>query len=367
MSKKALVAFLGNPFFDTRVTNLFSSLNSLQIEVKVIGFDWISSRVKSEQNIIVTELDRKSSFGFYFSFMKILYQHLKENNADYYFAEDVYTLPLISLFAKSRKKKLFYNSRELYPFIAGLSKKKLIQFLLAKVEKLFIKSPDVIFVTGDLDAEFLGNYYRIKNILVLRNLPKLIEIKPTDELRSSLKINENEKIILYQGVVFKGRGIQLVINAIKNLSNVHFVVLGDGNQKVEYQKYASDLGVGNHVHFLGSISQEKLSAFTSSADLGVALIENISTSYYYALPGKLFEYIMAEVPVLCSDLPQMKKIVREFNVGESIPIESEEIIQRTIKKILDDDKRLKIFKENCRLAKRQLNWDSEFKKLIPYL
>jgi len=48
---------------------------------------------------------------------------------------------------------------------------------------------------------------------------------------------------------------------------------------------------------------------TASVDIGVSLIENLSTSYYYALPNKLFEYIMADVPVVVSNLPQMKKLL----------------------------------------------------------
>lgn len=367
MSKKALIAFLGNPFFDTRVKNLFDSLSLLKIEVTVIGFEWIPSRVLSNEKILVTAIDRKSSFRFYYSFVKILFYHLKKNSADYYFAEDIYTLPILTYFAKIRNKKLFYNSRELYPFIAGLKNKKVIQFLLAKVEKLFIKSPHLIFVTGEMDAEFLSKYYKINNLLVLRNLPKLTYINPVIDLRNLIKAKENEKIILYQGVIFRGRGIKLIIDAIRDLENVHFVILGDGVQKKEYQNYVYDLGLDKRVHFLGSISQEKLLEYTAAADLGMALIENLSTSYYYALPNKLFEYIMAEIPVICSDLPQMKKIIKEFNVGEAIPIESEEIISITIKQILNNKGRWNVYKENCKLAKRQLNWDNEFKKLIPFL
>ena len=93
------------------------------------------------------------------------------------------------------------------------------------------------------------------------------------------------------------------------------VVLGTGVFRTKYEKLASELGITDRIHFLGNIDQKELINYTAGADIGVALIENISKSYYYALPNKLFEYIMANVPVLISDLPQMKKIVDDYNAS----------------------------------------------------
>jgi glycosyltransferase involved in cell wall biosynthesis len=367
MQKKAIITLLGNPVFDTRISNLASSLMSRNIIVSVIGFEWLPERVKEKNSFKIFPLKRKSAIKFYINFLMKLFVELKNISADYYFAEDVYTLPLVTLFAKFRKKKLFYNSRELYPFLAGLSNRKIIQFLLAKVERVFIKSPDIVMTTGEMDAEFLNKFYKLNNVLVLRNLPRFSVIQEKVNLREILNIPGESKIILYQGVIFKGRGIKIIIDVLKFIDNLHFVVLGDGIEKDNFIDYANKSGVGNRTHFLNSVNQEELIKYTSAADVGAALIENLSTSYYYALPSKLFEYIMAEIPVLCSDLPQMKKIVKEFNVGKAIPIESTDIIVNTLKEIINNQKMLEVYKENCKIARKTLNWEKEFDKFFQYL
>jgi len=367
MKKKAVISYLGNPLFDTRISNLANSLLDKNIDVSVIGFDWIPNRILTKTNFKIFPLHRQNAFSFYFNFLSKLFIELKNSSVDYYFAEDVYTLPVVTLFAKFRKKKLFYNSRELYPFLAGLSKRKIIQSLLAKVERVFIKSPDLVLTTGELDAEFLNKFYNIKNVLVMRNLPRFnVENKKID-LRKMLNLSSESKILLYQGVILKGRGIKVVIDAVRFIENLHFVVLGDGIVKENFINYSNQIGVGDRVHFINSVSQEELIKYTSAADLGVALIENLSASYYYALPSKLFEYIMAELPVLCSDLPQMKKVVQEFNVGKAIPSESINIVISSIKEIINNPKIISTFKENCKFARKTLNWESEFKKLSDFL
>ncbi|MDX1700370.1 MAG: hypothetical protein R3250_07115, partial [Melioribacteraceae bacterium] len=100
----------------------------------------------------------------------------------------------------------------------------------------------------------------------------------------------------------------------------------------------------------------------AGADLGLALIENISISYYYALPNKLFEYIMAGVPVLSSNLPQMKIIIDTYGVGRYADPENKGEIISLLKEMLNDTDLLKTYKSNCNVAAKELNWENEFIK-----
>jgi len=57
---------------------------------------------------------------------------------------------------------------------------------------------------------------------------------------------------------------------------------------------------------------------TADADLGVTLLEDTCLNHRYALPNKLFEYLMAGVPVLASNLTEISKVVTRFNVGRVV-------------------------------------------------
>lgn len=363
MKNSILIAFLGNPFYDTRLKNLINSFSKYGYEFIVLGFEWEGKEIYDNENIQIIKIQRTPSIKFYLKFLYHLFIFLFKNKADFYFAEDVYSLGLMSIFSKIRRKKLFYNSRELYPFLAGLRERKIVQSILAFVEKLFIKFPDNVLTTGEMDSEFLMHHYHLSNVIVLRNLPSMINILEKIDLRKLLNIPDDSKILLYQGVLIDGRGIKVAIKLLQDFEKFHFVILGEGREKENFIKFAHSIGVNERVHFMGAVKQEDLVPFTSAADLGLALIENISLSYYYALPGKLFEYIMAEIPVLCTDLPQMKNIVKKYNVGRYVDINNYEDIIKNVSEIFSNSEIISTYKKNCVIAKKELNWENEFTKL----
>ena len=153
------------------------------------------------------------------------------------------------------------------------------------------------------------------------------------------------------------------MRAITRLPKTVLVIVGDGEQKNNFQKYSEELEISDRVFFTGSINQNDLINYTAGADIGLCLIENISISYYHALPNKLFEYIMAGLPVLASNLPQMKKIVNEYNVGESIDIENEENIVTTLKRWLLNKALLDSYRMNSNEASKELNWQKEYERV----
>ena len=137
------------------------------------------------------------------------------------------------------------------------------------------------------------------------------------------------------------------------------MILGDGDLRPELENYVTDLQMTHRVKFAGTIPQNELLSYTASADIGCVLIENISRSYYYALPNKLFEYIAVGVPVLASNLPQMVQIIDEFGVGKYVDPEEQDEIVDTIELLRNPEFRNTI-KANAEIAHERLNWDDEY-------
>lgn len=364
--KKICIAFLGNPFHDTRITNLKKSLEENNCEVKVIGFDWTTPNYKTyrDENTVVYKLSKtKISILFYATFKILLLKELFGTKADLYFAEEIYSLPFVKFRAMFGNAKVYYNSRELFAFLGGLRNRRIIQKFFVMLEKIFIYRVDLVLTTGEMDSEFLHNFYGIENTLVIRNIPKLKSPKNKIDLRKKLSLNPETKILLYQGVLIDGRGIELVIKNLSKINNAVLVLLGDGERKMQWKNLAEKNNVGRKVFFLGTIKQDELINYTAAADIGICLIENISVSYYHALPNKLFEYIMAGLPVISSSLPQMKKVVEDYKIGECIDLEKNESVFEVINKMSADTDQLERYKSNCAEASKQLNWDVEFEKV----
>ena len=364
--KKVLITFLGNINYDTRCKNLYDTLSTNNFDVEFIGFDWMTNGfVETQGDISIFKLKKGFlSLSFYLKFIWHLKLKLFSTKATIIFAEDIYTLPFAVIFGKLKRAKIYYDSRELFGYLAGLKEKKIKQLFWKLTEKIFIKKADYVMVTGPMDGEFLIKEYGINNLILLRNLPRYYKPELKLDLHSHLQIHKSKKIILYQGVLLKGRGIEKVYSVLSELSDHVFVIAGSGEYEEHYQNLAEQMNLIDQVFFLGKLTQEDLPQVTASVDIGVSLIENLSVSYYYALPNKLFEYIMAEVPVITSNLPQMKEIVEKYDVGFAVDINNKAELIDALKKLAEDSRFYENKKQNCHIASQELNWEKEVTNLL---
>ena len=158
------------------------------------------------------------------------------------------------------------------------------------------------------------------------------------------------------------KGIKKIIDLLEEIPDVHFVILGEGEFGAKFKAFAESKSYSERIHFMGAVQHSELLKYTAGADLGLALIENISISYYYALPNKLFEYIMAGIPLLSSNLPQMKNIIDIYDVGRYVDAENIPDIILLLKEMLHDDALMETYRLNCYRAAKELNWENEFSK-----
>jgi hypothetical protein len=147
------LAHLGNPFHDSRITNLSKSLKEDGCKVSVISFDWfIADKNYFDDEVKVFKLKKgKISLFFYLSFAGILIRELLKTKADIFFAEDIYTLPFVFVVAKLKHARVYYNSREIYAFIGGLRNRPYLQSLIKFIEKIFITRVDLVLNNGRMD------------------------------------------------------------------------------------------------------------------------------------------------------------------------------------------------------------------------
>ena len=367
--KKILITFLGNINYDTRCKNLYDTFLVNGFDVEFIGFDWLTKDFKKSSGKVSIHKLKKGflSITFYLKFISLLKLKLLSTKASIIFAEDIYTLPFVVILGKLKGSKIYYDSRELFGYLAGLKEKKFKQSIWKWIERFFITKADQIIVTGSMDGEFLRKEYGVKNIILLRNLPRFYKSSVKTDIHSNLRIDKSKKIILYQGVLLKGRGIEKVFVVLKDLPDIVFVIAGSGEYEEYYKNLAVQLGLVDQVYFIGKFTQEDLPKITASAYIGVSLIENLSVSYYYALPNKLFEYIMAEIPVIASNLPQMKEVIEKYDVGFTVDFGNNDKLLSAIKKLTDDSALYENKKQNCKTASQELNWENEVTKLLQIL
>ncbi len=365
MKKKIAIGFLGNFYFDTRSFNLFHSLKNKGHNVKLYGFDWFTPDFKtiSTGEISLKKLNKgRFSVFFYLRFTISLFVSLVKTKADIYFASDFYTMPVCVFIAKLKQKKVFYDSREIYTELPALTGRPWLKKAFKIIEGFFINKTDEIFTTGEMDSEYIEKLFDTKKTFTLRNLPLYRKKFIPVDFIGGYNLSAGSKIMLYQGIIVTGRGIDTYFKALLKDTSLVLVILGGGEHKDYYEKKADELKIRERVIFAGKISQNELANYTSGAFAGLSVIDNISINNYYALPNKLFEYIMAELPVIVSDLPQMKKVVEQYKVGAVIKDnDADELIE--VLNTWKNEEIYKKLKENCKIASGELNWEAEFEKL----
>ncbi len=111
-----------------------------------------------------------------------------------------------------------------------------------------------------------------------------------------------------------GRGVEGLLKAFAAQDDgAHVLVLMGYGELTPLAKEFAEKHANIFVH--PAVPPEVVLEYTASADVGVAYIDNPSLNDRYCLPNKLFEYIMAGLPVLVNDAPEMKRLVNGREIG----------------------------------------------------
>ncbi|CAB1065068.1 hypothetical protein D1BOALGB6SA_9865 [Olavius sp. associated proteobacterium Delta 1] len=273
---------------------------------------------------------------------------------------DLLVLSIGVLIKKIYGPVLVYDTHELETEKNGLTQ---ITKPLSKIlEKILIKYTDAIIVVSNAIADEYRKMYKFGKPYVVLNAPTFSKVKKHNIFRQKFKISEHARIFLYQGNLMANRGIEQILEAFMNINNPEkntIIFLGYGPLTDKILGYAKR---HSNIYFHKAVPPGVLLDYTSSADVGMSLIEASCLSYYYCLPNKFFEYIMAGLPVLISNLPEMKKIIEAEKIGTVIKDITPEEIRRTIE-LLDDDT-LSMYKKNTAKSAEKYNWERQEKVLI---
>ncbi len=295
----------------------------------------------------------------YFEYNLRLFFCLLRLKIDVFVANDLDTLPANYLASRIRRKPLVYDSHEYFTELPELVNRPWVKAIWTRIEKMLVPKVDAAYTVCESIAEVYRRKYDV-DFRVVRNLPVLATSSNTDPMTSSHRISSNTpKVILYQGALNLGRGLEETIKAMQFIEGAEFWLAGDGDLTQKLKELVSALNLESKVRFLGRLPFQELYEVTRKADLGISLEEDLGLNYRFALPNKLFDYIQAEVPVLVSDLPEMRQVVEAYRVGTYIEAGNRSELVEVIKDALFNDSERQIWLENLPKAAEELIWEKE--------
>jgi len=283
-------------------------------------------------------------------------------NADIYHANDLNTLPQAIVCSKLRlkPKPLIYDSHEVQSDRTGYNPKT-----IKRIESFMLKFVDQMIVENHTRAKYNEDIYGFYPKTLYNYSEKYnIEEKPQINLHKKIGINEDEKILLYQGGLQQGRGLELLIEAMDEIEEGHLLFIGGGKLTQPLKEQAEASKQAYRIHFLDKVPFQELPSYTREAYLGFQVLQNICFNHYSASSNKLFEYMMAHVPVISCDFPEIKKVVEETNTGLVVDSHNASEIANTVNQLVKDTSLRNQLSENTKQAKEIYNWNNEKSKLL---
>ncbi|MFN8165459.1 MAG: glycosyltransferase [Bacteroidia bacterium] len=200
---------------------------------------------------------------------------------------------------------------------------------------------------------------------VVRNLPIRNRKEFLPKSRSEFGIPTDKPVFLFQGAGINiDRGAEEAIQAISLLSDAVLLFIGGGDVIDLLRKKVDDENLNHKVFFIGKKPLSELPSYTALADFGLTLDKDTNLNYKYSLPNKLFDYINAGLPVLATDLPEVRKIVADYQIGLITPSSEPHILAESMEVMVKNRSGLDLWKENLKIAAAELCWENEEKKLL---
>lgn len=353
--QKIIVSVTNDLTTDQRVAKICNTLVELNFEVVLVGRKLPNSQpLNRSYSTKRFKLWFNKGALFYANYNLRLFFFLLFSKADVYWSNDLDTLLANHTASKWKKKKLIFDSHEYFTEVPELVNRPSVQRIWKRMEQRILPQLKNVLTVSQSIADLYQKEYGI-DVKLLRNVPEqnssIFDVE-------TLKV-DNKKVIIYQGAINVNRGIEFMVKAMNHLDNCILYLIGKGDISNQISDLITSENLTNKVKMLGEVPYEKLHSYTVQADLGLSLEEDKGLNYRFALPNKVFNYIHANVPVLVSNLPEMENLVKQYQVGETISTHEPQQIAKKIEQMLSNETQLTTYKNNCKKAALDLNWEKE--------
>jgi glycosyltransferase involved in cell wall biosynthesis len=295
---------------------------------------------------------------FYAEYNKRLFFLLLFKKVKLLVSNDLDTLLPNYLVSKTKKIPLVYDSHEYFTEVPELVQRKKVQKIWKGIERrIFPKLKEVITVNESI-AVLYENEYGLRP-KVVRNIPKSNKITIT-KTREELGLPSDKFMLIIQGSGINiDRGAEEMVEAMTYIEKAFLLIVGSGDVIEILKRKADKLSLENRILFKPKQHYPELMQYTANANLGLTLDKDTNLNYRYSLPNKLFDYIHAGIPILASPLPEIKKIIDQYKIGDFIPSHDPKLIAQKVNEIIENRAIIDDWKKNLNLAVQDLSWETE--------
>ena len=351
-------------YHDGRILKEAKSLERNGYKIKIFGFHNISSskaiyNFKIKTLLIVSRKYRiLRNINIILNILLINFKILF-NRAKFYHSHNTMFLPGMYIASKIYNGKFIYDSHEVQWEASSTAR---------RLENWFIHKADKIINVSEGRANEQAKRFNLnkEDITIISNYPEIPE-----SLNNISKTKNNGKLrFIYSGGFNLGTNkLDNFLDAIKSFDNCEFILMAFG-YGVSHQKIIDQIHKNKQekqVRFIPLVKPNEVINAIEEYDIAVNMIYNWNDSISLKYHGinKMYEYLMAGLPILCSDLASFVSDFENHGVGKAVNPVDQESIKEGIEYFIKHKEHIFEMKQKARdLALKEFNWNTQDQKLI---
>lgn len=277
------------------------------------------------------------------------------------------------LLSKSKRKPWVFELRDLWPesiSAVGMMNNSFLIRMLEKIELALYRDASLIIPnTESFKKNLIKRGISAEKINVVHNGAdfSLFLVNPVDQnLRSMLKL-EDKFIIGYLGTHGLAHGLDFILDCASNIieDNIHFLFVGDGAEKEELVRYASEKKMTN-VTFLDSVPIHQVPDYLNLMDVSLVPLRK-SDTFKTVIPSKIFEAGLSGVPVLLGVEGEAKQLVQTYDTGLCFEPENANDFTDKVYKLYNDSESYRRFSENGKAFARTFDRKVMASRMLNFL
>jgi glycosyltransferase involved in cell wall biosynthesis len=276
-------------------------------------------------------------------------------DAAMYYLHAPYQFPAVYLASMRNGAPIIYDAHDYYPV---LYEKGIYATFYKKLESWCIRKAAATVTVSDGVARLIRRQFGCKPIVMRNCEDRRLEQELTRDMREVLGVSPDTFLLVVVGQAKPGQALLEMLEAMTHLpAKVHVAFLGRGYEK--YWQRVKSLGLEQRVHIVLPVKPFEVVPFIKSADAALLLYYPCSPNYLYCLPNGFFQPVAAELPIIYPELPEIKRIAEQYELGIPIDPQSPKSITRAVLELMQDPERLSMYRRNARRVGRDLSWERE--------
>lgn len=278
-------------------------------------------------------------------------------------------IPIALTVGKRDGIPVVYDARDIHLDARNLARMgRPARWLLGRTERNWATSASRVISVNDSYADVLASRWPIERPLVVMNCSYRFTPPQPRERRfhDLLGLPPDHKVVLYHGGLFPWRGIEQLVDAIREVPNATLVLMGYGVLEPTLRAWEADPSMGGKVRVMPAVPPAELHDWVAAADVAGMPIQGDTLNHRLTTPNKLFEAMAAGVPAVVSDLPGMSAIVRDSGSGILVDPTDVPAIAAAIREITSlPDEEWQAWRDRCLAAAHdRYNWETQVDRLL---